>query len=192
MMKNYNWFEEGDMDRKAEIITEKGNRIVKIKDIRFRGKRRIDWNSVEIYLRRYIGEHQEVKETGDIIYIGSDFPDEFSHSNYTMKIRGTVEKAKANATQGILELIEVAFNKSVKPNKKEKHNGDAKYGWYKYTSRFAIPVFQENGEVERYNVFRAEMLMRHSKNGKLYLYDVIEVKKEKETDSLFQPEDLTQ
>ena len=34
------------------------------------------------------------------------------------------------------------------------------------------------GELERYNVFHASMLVRHSNDGKLYLYDVIDIKKE--------------
>ncbi len=67
---------------------------------------------------------------------------------------------------------------------------DAKHGWYKYESRFALPVFGEDGEVERYNVFRAAMIIRHGDDDKKYLYDVIKIKKE--TSSLFQSSDLTQ
>ena len=54
-------------------------------------------------------------------------------------------------------------------------------GWYRYDSRFAIPVFDENNDVLRYNVFHAELVIRHSENGKLYLYDVINIKKETST-----------
>lgn len=39
-------------------------------------------------------------------------------------------------------------------------------------------MFAENGEVERYNVFHASMLIRHANDGRLYLYDVLEIKKE--------------
>lgn len=28
---------------------------------------------------------------------------------------------------------------------------NAKYGWYSHDSRFALPVFRDNGEIERYN-----------------------------------------
>lgn len=41
-----------------------------------------------------------------------------------------------------------------------------------------IPVFSDAGEIERYNVFRMELLIRHSHDGKLYLYDVVNIKKE--------------
>ena len=55
---------------------------------------------------------------------------------------------------------------------------DAANGWYRYESRFALPVYGEDGEIERYNVFRVYMIIRHDLDGKKYLYDVINVKKE--------------
>ena len=67
---------------------------------------------------------------------------------------------------------------------------EQQYGWYRYESRFALPVFNENGDIERYNVFHALMLMRHAKDDKIYLYDIMEIKKE--TSNLFQSYDLTQ
>lgn len=75
-------------------------------------------------------------------------------------------------------------------NRKDKHARDAKYGWYSYDSRFALPVFTEDGEIERYNVFHVALLVRHAKDGKRYLYDIIKIKKE--TSNLFQSKDLTQ
>lgn len=88
-----------------------------------------------------------------MIYIGADLPEEYAHSNYTNTLKEANEKVKANATQRIQEMVEIAMNKAHKDNLK-KHNEDAKYGWYRYESRFALPVFNEIGEVERYNVFR--------------------------------------
>ena len=32
-------------------------------------------------------------------------------------------------------------------------------------SRFALPVYDEQGVVERYNVYHVSMLVRHAKNG---------------------------
>ena len=58
------------------------------------------------------------------------------------------------------------------------NNTDAKYGWYRFTSRFALPVYDENNLLERYNIFRIEMLIRHASDDKLYLYDMVNVKKE--------------
>jgi hypothetical protein len=179
------------MDRNVNIITDlDGNRIVVINDIVFKGKRNVEWKDVESYLRQYVGEFYEIADTKEMVYIGSDLPDEYANSNYTHRLKGASAKAKANAAQGLPEMIEIATGKEFQENKKDKHNKDAKYGWYRYESRFALPVYSESGEVERYNVFHALILVRHAKDNKLYLYDIIEIKKE--TSELFQSTDLTQ
>ena len=162
----------------AVIQDVDGNNIVFINDIIFKGKRSITWSDVEEYLRRYVGEFYSIVETGDIVYIGTDLPDEYAGSNYTKHIKGTVAKAKASAAQAITEIIEIATSKTVEENKKEKHSRNAKNGWYRYDTRFALPVYDESGEVERYNVFSARLLIRHAASGKMYLYDVLEIKKE--------------
>ena len=162
----------------AVIQDVDGNNIVFINDIIFKGKRSITWPDVEEYLRQYVGEFYSIAETGDIVYIGTDLPDEYAGSNYTKHIKGTVAKAKANAAQAIPEIIEIATSKTVEENNKEKHSRNAKNGWYRYDTRFALPVYDESGEVERYNVFSARLLIRHAASGKMYLYDVLEIKKE--------------
>ncbi|MBQ3583126.1 MAG: hypothetical protein IJA27_00250 [Lachnospiraceae bacterium] len=75
-------------------------------------------------------------------------------------------------------VYEIATNQEFSINQKEKHKNNAKYGWYRYDSRFALPVINENGELERYNVFKVRMLVRHAENGKKYLYDILGIKKE--------------
>ena len=154
------------------------NNIVMINDIVFKGKRSVEWAYAERYLRQYVGDFYQIAETEDIIYIGTDRPDEYSGSNYTKHIKGTIAKAKANAAQAIPEMIEIATSKTFEDNKKNKHSRHAKNGWYRYDTRFALPVYDENGEVERYNVFSARLLIRHASSGKMYLYDVLEIKKE--------------
>ena len=171
-----------NLDRNVNIIEDlDGNKIVVIHDIRFKGKRSIDWDDVEAYLKQYIEEFFEVIETGDVIFIGKDLPDEFAGSKDTSLLRGTLAKAKANASQGLPELIQIGTKKRFKENLHSKHSINAKFGWYRYDSRFALPVFDSSGEVERYNVFYVELLIRHDKNGKLYLYDVVNIKKETST-----------
>ena len=169
--------------RKMDGITQEiqdvdGNNIVIINDIRFKGKRSIDWKDVREYLKEYIGEFYTIAATGDVIYIGSDLPNEYSGSKYTHSIKGANAKAKANAAQGIPELIEIAVGKHFRENNEEKHWRNAKYGWYRYDSRFALPVYNETGEIERYNVFHASLIVRHSEDKKLYLYDILDIKKE--------------
>ena len=155
-----------------------GKNIVIINDIRFKGKRSVDWNDVKDYLKEYVGEVYTIAETKDIIYIGKDLPNEYTGSNYTESLRGTAAKAKANAAQGLPEIISIAKGKHFRANHSEKHKRDAKQGWYRFDSRFALPVYSEKGELERYNVFHASLLIRHALDDKLYLYDVIDIKKE--------------
>ena len=170
------------MNRNIDVIIDlDGNKIVVINDIIFKGKRNIEWKDVENYLKQYVGEFYTVAETEEVVYIGSDFPDEYTNSNYTHRLKGASAKAKANAAQGIPEMIEIATNKEFEENRKDKHNKDAKLGWYRYESRFALPVFAGDGEVERYNVFHVAMILRHDKDGKKYLYDIMNIKKKRAT-----------
>ena len=132
-------------------------------------------------MSKYVERFSLTMRTFDLYNIGKDFVDEFSGSNYTAKLKGTVAKAKANAAQGIPEMVEIAVNKRYKENLARKHGVNAKYGWYRYDTRFALPVADENEDIIRYNVFQAELLIRHDANGKLYLYDVINIKKKRST-----------
>lgn len=100
------------MDRNINIITDlKGNRIVLINDIIFKGKRAVNWDDVKNYLEIYVGEFYEIAETNDIVYIGKELPDEYTGSRYTYSLKGANAKAKANASQGIPEMLEIATGK---------------------------------------------------------------------------------
>ena len=49
------------MERNISVIKDvKGNQIVIVNDIRFKGKRNIDWDEVEQYLKQYVGEFIEI------------------------------------------------------------------------------------------------------------------------------------
>ena len=170
------------MGTKVKIIRDtNGNNVVLIDDIRFKGRQNIEWKEVETYLKGYVGSCYEIIETSDKVYLGPDFPKEFKGSDDTMRLKGANAKAKANATQELPLLLEYATNRCWNENLKVKHSVDAQYGWYRYTSRFSLPVYGDDGEVIRRNVFRIEMLVRHASDNKLYLYDMVNVKKEKET-----------
>ena len=170
---------EETVERKINVIEDlDGKNTVFIHDIIFKGRQDIDWKAVEKYLKRYINELYYIAETEEEIYIGTELPLEYAGSKYTKILRGTNAKAKANAAQGIPEMIEIATNPEFEENRKDKHEKDAKYGWYRYDTRFALPVFDETGDIIRFNVFKARILIRHAKNGKKYLYDILEIKKE--------------
>lgn len=169
-------------DRNISIVRDvDGNNIVLIDDILFKSRRSIDWDEIEQILRQFIGEYYEIAETAEKVFIGSDFPDEFTHSKYTKAIKGANEKAKANVITAIGELIQIADNKAEFPDYDRRHGNKAKNGWYRYDTRFGIPVYSELGEIERYNIFRVRMLVRCDENNKLYLYDVVQIKKETST-----------
>ena len=123
-------------------------------------------NSVAIHLRKGAD------------YLQSELPGEYAGSVYTKKLRGMNAKAKANAVQILPEMIEIASNGVFEHNRKAKHARDAKMGWYRYDTRFALPVYNDHGEVDRYNIFTGRLLIRHASSGKKYLYDVLEIKKE--------------
>lgn len=155
-----------------------GKNIVFINDIRFKGKRSVNWNDVKEYLEEYVGDVYTIAATNDVIYIGAELPYEYTGSRYTNSLRGGQAKAKANAAQGIPELIEIAVGKHFRENKGNKHQWNARHGWYRYDSRFALPVYGDDAEVKLYNIFHASLLIRHSNDGKMYLYDIIDIKKE--------------
>ena len=167
------------MEKNVNIINDlDGRKFVLINDIRFKGKRE-DWKDVEQYLKEYVGDFYEIEETCDKVYISKDFPDEFANSESRIVLKGAVAKAKANASQAIPELIRIATNPKHSDNTKEKHKQDAKYGWYRYDVRFALPVYNDkSGEIERYNIYKSVMLVRHAEDGKKYLYDFLSIKKE--------------
>lgn len=170
---------KGEIKGNAEIVkNSEGQSIVKINSIRFQGKRNVNWDEVKTYLASIVGEIFEIEETKDLIYIGNDLPDEYTGSRYTHKLMGTLAKAKANATQGISQMIEIATKKRYRENLDQRHVRNAKFGWYRYDSRFALPVYDEKGKVERYNTFKGTLLIRHSADGKMYLYDIVDIKKE--------------
>lgn len=165
--------------QEVNIIREvDGKSIVLINDIVFKSRKQINWEIVEERLKQYVGNCYEIIESADKVFIGTDFPDEFSHSNDKIKIKGANEKAKANLITAVKEIISVATDRSESEDYNGKHGDAAKNGWYKYTTRFGIPVYDNNGELISYNIFSARMLVRRDVDGKMYLYDFVRTKKE--------------
>ena len=88
------------------ITDADGNNIVIVNDIVFKGRRGIDWERVQTYVKQYIGKNYKVLESSDVVYIGTDFPEEIKGSFDTVRTKGGNEKAKANATTVIPYLME--------------------------------------------------------------------------------------
>ena len=167
--------------RNVSIIQDaEGKKIVLINDKKFKGLSKADWKEVENYLKEYVGDFYEIEYCSEKIFIDTDFPDEYSNSDSRIALKGPRRVAKANAAQAIPELVRIATpaKEIWQQNKESKHEKDAKYGWYRYNVRFGIPVYNNDGELERYNIFGAVMLVRHDEDGKKYLYDFTTIKKE--------------
>lgn len=154
--------------------------VTEIEKIIFLSKQNIPWNDVEQYLKQYIGQAFVVNAYQDCIRIASDFPDEFSESRYTKSLRGALAKVKANSAQIIGSLIKNAVNRRWVENKNEKHKNNASEGWYRYDTYFKLPVKGSEEKVERFNQYKATLVVRKTAKG-LFLYDVIDIKKEAST-----------
>lgn len=51
------------------VIDERGYKIVQINEIIFTGKQNINWNSVETYIKQYVGKFHIITETEDFLYL---------------------------------------------------------------------------------------------------------------------------
>lgn len=179
MRKNTLWLESNEGNTGNLVIRDDNNKkMVVIPHVVFKGKRSISWKQVEQYLISYVGKLFEVSETKDLIYIDKSFADEYAGSVYTQKLRGALPKVKANMSQGIPEMIEIATEKRWKEDFQGKHKKRAGKGWFRYNTRFALPVVNEKGDILEYNVYQAVLIVRYSSDEKLYLYDIQNIKKE--------------
>ncbi len=148
---------------------------IEIKEILFKGKQHIPWKEVEKYAKRYVGKTFQNREYGDLIVVNSSFPDEYVNSKYTSNLRGALAKVKANLIQIIPELIKDAIDRRWLENKADKHDENAKGGWYRYEVYFSMKV-DNNGEIKT-NFYNATIVVRINDTG-LYLYDIVNIKKE--------------
>lgn len=155
-----------------------GKEYVIIPEHIFKNKQNIDWKAVEKYLQRYVGAEIRNEHFKDVVCIGRQFPTEFAGSDYTWSLRGSKAKVKANAAQGIIEMVRIATEKIYAPNRKCKHQYDAQKGWYYFVTRFMMPVYSDKGEIITYNRYTGRLVMNVTKGGKVYLYDLVEIKKE--------------
>lgn len=59
------------MERKVNVVEDlNGKKTVFIHDILFKGKRAVNWDEVEKYLRQYVGEFYQIEDCNKMIYIG--------------------------------------------------------------------------------------------------------------------------
>lgn len=75
-------------------------------------------------------------------------------------------------------MVKISSNKMFRENRKEKHSMDAANGWYYYTTRFAMPIYDNEVKTENYNIYSGCLVVNCTGKGTMYLYDLVDIKKE--------------
>jgi hypothetical protein len=174
---NKNAAENGD-GTKFSVREVDGQQIAWIENSSLSNKDLRDHKKIAEYIGRHIGEVYTIIESGQRVYIGEDLPSEYTQSEYTkrlLKNNPATLKAKNRASDALGDMIEIASDRRWEKTK-HTHNKDAKFGMYRYNSRFAFAVNGGNGtpNVHAYDV---ELLIRNASDGKKYLYDIVNIKK---------------
>lgn len=102
-----------------------------------------DYGAAESYLKTLIDAESPfstILSDAHPVYIGKDLPGEYRSSKYTKRMKSTLRKAKMQAATNLDEMLLLAENGEWQKNEKAKHRIDAKNGWYRYTTEFAVPV----------------------------------------------------
>ena len=141
-----------------------------------------DYQVAEAYLKTLVDtEHPFATILMDAqpVYIGKDLPGEYKSSEYTKSLRKATRTVKMQAVTNLDEMLLLAENGEWRENVKDKHKKDAKNGWYRYSTQFALPVLDIKKAVDHYTVYSGTLIIRNDADGKSYLYDLLDIKKEK-------------
>ena len=160
-------------------IREIGGKVIPVLDTQ---KDTRDYSVAEAYLKTLVDtEHPFATILMDAqpVYIGKDLPGEYRSSEYTKTLRKAIRDVKMQAATNLDEMLLLAENGEWHENIKEKHKVDAKNGWYRYSTQFAVPVLDMKKSVDHYTVYSGTLLIRNDADGKSYLYDLLDIKKEK-------------
>lgn len=64
-----------------------------------------------VYLRQYVDEFYTIAETYEVVYIGTDLPDEYAHSEYTYdfweKMGFTVRNDLIYRNKALVEMVRI-------------------------------------------------------------------------------------
>lgn len=160
-------------------LREVGGKVMPVLDVQNDTR---DYKVAEAYLKTLVDtEHPFATILVDAqpVYIGKDLPGEYKSSEYTKSLRKTTRAVKMQAATNLDEMLLLAENGEWRENVKDKHKKDAKNGWYRYSTRFALPVLDIKKAVDHYTVYSGTLLIRNDADGKSYLYDLLDIKKEK-------------
>ncbi len=162
----------------SKEVDDNGEEYVLLEGDIFDGK--LDNESQSKYIMDYIatniGDIYNIVSDGTAVYIGKDLPAEYYYSKssqFNRNYRKKLDSAKLQAAQDIREIVEIAKGRVFEPNTKTKHNTDAKYGFYKYSSKFGV----KNKTGTSAKIYDCTLIIRNDADGKSYLYDILVNKK---------------
>lgn len=180
---NYN-LQEGQKNNAREGVqfmsrNVNGEQVVWIEDSGLTNKQLRDYQQIANYIASHVGEVYTIIESGSKVYLGEDLPSEYVHSKYTTYLLNSDKstlKAKNRAIDGLGEMIEIATNRRWEQTR-HPNSKDAAYGMYRYDSKFAFPVKDSEGNRIGVRAYDVELLIRNASDGKKYLYDIVNIKK---------------
>lgn len=144
------------------------------------GKYDSDRKAVYSYLQGLVSDNafSTVLADAQEVYIGKDLPGEYTQSENTKALFDRMKRDKFRAAHILDDMLLIGENAQWAEDKGEKHGKAAKNGWYYYTTRFAVPVFERDGSVREYTRYSAQLVVRNDADGKSYLYDVTNIQRE--------------
>ena len=152
--------EDGTFNRLR--IEEEEYRSLEVKDAQKRAKE---------HIKEQKGISYKNILTSNTILIDDKTANEYIYSCYTRWSKTDMKYVKCILANYIKELFMNASSKSYEANQKNKHNFDAKYGFYKYGVKFSIV------DHDKETISTCSLLVRNDANGKKYLYDILDIKK---------------
>ena len=119
-----------------------------------------------------------IEENGHKIYLDKDvLPREYVYSPAAQNAKGETKTVREMALTNLDEIIEISNNKKFEGNRKEKSQpkmADKKRGGiYKYDVKLLVP-FKNEGK----SFYTANVIVRYDQDGKRYLYDIVNIKKD--------------
>lgn len=141
-----------------------------------------DFKAVEAYLKTLVdADHpfSTILADAQPVYVGKDLPGEYRSSEYSKNLRKSIREVKMQAATNLDEMLLLAENGEWRENVKSKHAEDAKNGWYRYDTQFAVPILNAKKAIDHYTVYGGTLLIRNDADGKSYLYDLIDIEKKK-------------
>lgn len=144
------------------------------------GKFDNDRKAVYTYLQGLVSDNafSTVLADAQEVYIGKDLPGEYTQSESTKALFDRMKRDKFRAAHILDDMLLIGENVQWAEDKGSKHGKAAKNGWYYYTTRFAVPVFERDGSVREYTRYSAQLVVRNDADGKSYLYDVTNIQRE--------------